>query len=68
MLQQCACAVLQVRLNESQSKHKLYFGNLPRSYTHKQLEDELKSTCKGTQVVLMYAGACCSAVLPMQSQ
>jgi hypothetical protein len=38
---------LQVRLNESQSKNKLYFGNLPRSYTQKQLEDELKSVCKG---------------------
>lgn len=37
----------QVRLNESQSKHKLYFGNLPRSYTQKQLEDELNKVVKG---------------------
>lgn len=36
-----------MRLNESQSKNKLYFGNLPRSYTQKQLEDELKKVCKG---------------------
>jgi RNA recognition motif-containing protein len=42
-----AMSVLQVRLNESQSKNKLYFGNLPRSYTQKQLEDELKKLCKG---------------------
>lgn len=43
----CVSCGLQARLNESQSKNKLYFGNLPRSYTQKQLEDELKKVCKG---------------------
>lgn len=41
------CLCWQVRLNESQSKNKLYFGNLPRGYTQKQLEDELKKAVKG---------------------
>lgn len=57
------CADLQVRLNESQSKNKLYFGNLPRSYTQKQLEDELKSVCKG---VLGIGRPVCAAGFVMQ--
>jgi hypothetical protein len=53
-----------VRLNESQSKNKLYFGNLPRSYTQKQLEDELKKVCKGALGVCLQHAEHVSKALP----
>jgi hypothetical protein len=53
---------VQARLNETQSKNKLYFGNLPRAYTQKQLEDELKKTCKGARAA---AAACAVVAAPV---
>jgi hypothetical protein len=41
------CSRLQVRVNESQVKNRLYMGNLPRSMTQLQLEDALKQELQG---------------------
>lgn len=50
--------LLQVRVNESQVKNKLYVGNLPRSMTQHQVEEELKTQVVGEStaagIVILY--------------
>ena len=37
----------KIRVSSSQSKHKIYIGNLPRAWTKEKLTDELNKNVKG---------------------
>jgi hypothetical protein len=59
----CVCAhaplAPQLRLNASHSKNKLYFGNLPRSYTQLQVETHFNKASKGARGVEPRLLVCC---------
>lgn len=39
--------VMQLRVAPSQSKHKLYVGNIPKELNKDSLKEELSAVCKG---------------------
>ena len=59
---------MQLRVAPSQSKHKLYVGNIPKELNKDSLKEELSAVCKGEALFPLLSAKCgyCHRQEPLQ--